>query len=250
MFIMLRFFSKIRFQLAAENNIGKYLRYAIGEILLVVIGILIALQINNWNENKKLDAAKQAYYLQLLKDLNTDKDYISGKIEMFSDRIARYDTYLSSFNKPNLLTDEVMQNLNKLDYTVDHIRFQNNTIVSLESTGDLKLLPVDLRNRLLDLKRRQELILEFTKSNYDYYMDIIRPSGLAIGVWDLPSRLQNQPEFAKLLDIDNKMDIAFMSFDYAQFIKNYSESNLLRDLENMQTDIEKIIEIINSNIDN
>jgi len=247
---MLRFFSKIRYQLAAENKAGRYLRYAIGEILLVVIGILIALQINNWNENKKLDAAKQVYYLQLLKDLNTDKDYISGKIEMFSDRIARYDAYLSSFNKPNLLTNEVMQNLNKLDYTVDHIRFQNNTIVSLESTGDLKLLPVDLRNRLLDLKRRQELILEFTKSNYDYYMDIIRPSGLAIGVWDLPSRLQNQPEFAKLLDIDNKMDIAFMSFDYAQFIKNYSESNLLRDLENMQTDIEKIIDIINSNIDN
>ncbi len=247
---MLRFFSKIRYQHAADNKVAKYLRYAIGEIVLVVIGILIALQINNWNENNKSDATKQIYYQQLLKDLNADKEYIAGKIEMYSNRISRYDTYLKSFNKPNLSTEEAMKNLIKVDYTVDHIRFQNNTIISLESTGDLKLLPLDLRNRLLDLKRRQELILEFTKSNYDYYMAIIRPGGLASGVWDLPSRLQNQPEFAKLLDIDNKMDIAFMSLDYAQFIKNYSESNLLRDLENMQTDIEKIIDLINSNLEN
>ncbi len=50
---MLRFFSKRRYQLAAENRAAKYLRYAIGEILLVVIGILIALQVNNWNERLK-----------------------------------------------------------------------------------------------------------------------------------------------------------------------------------------------------
>lgn len=50
---MLRYFSKIRYKLAAENKVGKYLRYAIGEILLVVIGILIALQVNNWNEERK-----------------------------------------------------------------------------------------------------------------------------------------------------------------------------------------------------
>jgi hypothetical protein len=50
---MLRFYNKIRFKLAAENKPVKYLRYAIGEIVLVVIGILIALQINNMNEAHK-----------------------------------------------------------------------------------------------------------------------------------------------------------------------------------------------------
>jgi len=50
---MIPFFRKIRKKMADDNKPLKYMRYAIGEILLVVIGILIALSINNWNEQKK-----------------------------------------------------------------------------------------------------------------------------------------------------------------------------------------------------
>ena len=50
---MIKFFRKIRFNLMSENQTGKYFKYAIGEIVLVVIGILIALGINNWNEHRK-----------------------------------------------------------------------------------------------------------------------------------------------------------------------------------------------------
>ena len=48
---MIRFFRQIRKRLLVENKTGKYLKYAISEIMLVVIGILIALQINNWNDS-------------------------------------------------------------------------------------------------------------------------------------------------------------------------------------------------------
>ena len=51
---MIKFFRTIRQKLLSEGNTGKYLKYAIGEILLVVIGILIALQVNTWNEKRKL----------------------------------------------------------------------------------------------------------------------------------------------------------------------------------------------------
>ena len=50
---MIKFFRKIRQKLLSENKFGKYLKYAIGEILLVMIGILLALQVNNWNEKRR-----------------------------------------------------------------------------------------------------------------------------------------------------------------------------------------------------
>ena len=63
---MNNFFRRIRQSLLAENKFSKYLLYAVGEILLVVIGILIALQINNWNEfNKERENEKtMAWYMQ------------------------------------------------------------------------------------------------------------------------------------------------------------------------------------------
>ncbi len=60
---MIKFFRKIRYDLMEKNKTGKYLKYAIGEIILVVIGILIALSINNWNTNK---ANEKDAYNQLL----------------------------------------------------------------------------------------------------------------------------------------------------------------------------------------
>jgi hypothetical protein len=65
---MIKFFRKIRQNLLIENKTGKYFKYAIGEILLVIIGILIAVSINNWNEERKLKKAEQS----ILKDLKQE----------------------------------------------------------------------------------------------------------------------------------------------------------------------------------
>ena len=65
---MIKFFRKIRQNLLIENKTEKYFKYAIGEIVLVVIGILIALSINNWNEKRKLRNTE----IGLLKELKTD----------------------------------------------------------------------------------------------------------------------------------------------------------------------------------
>jgi ribosomal protein L17 len=65
---MIKLFRNIRKQLLAEGKTTKYLKYAMGEIILVVIGILIALQINNWNENRKNKVERVA----ILKNLKTE----------------------------------------------------------------------------------------------------------------------------------------------------------------------------------
>ena len=68
---MIKFFRKIRQNLLMENKTGKYFKYAIGEIILVVIGILIAFQINNWNENRKIKHKETVIQKELLASLNS-----------------------------------------------------------------------------------------------------------------------------------------------------------------------------------
>lgn len=74
---MIKFFRKIRQNLLSQGKNGKYFKYAVGEIVLVVIGILIALQINNWNENRKILKQETQIYEELKSDLLlTKKDIL------------------------------------------------------------------------------------------------------------------------------------------------------------------------------
>ncbi len=77
---MIKVFRNIRRLLIDQNNMGKYLKYAIGEILLVVIGILIALQINNWNEQRKLDKKEQAFLNEINLDFKSNKSQLDSII--------------------------------------------------------------------------------------------------------------------------------------------------------------------------
>jgi len=69
---MIKFFRHIRKDLMEKNKTGKYFKYAIGEIILVVIGILIALQINNWNENNNRSKKEVALLINIKNDLEAD----------------------------------------------------------------------------------------------------------------------------------------------------------------------------------
>lgn len=66
---MIKFFRKIRQNLIMENKTGKHIKYAIGEIVLVFIGILIALQINNWNNNQKANIEEKEILESLYENL-------------------------------------------------------------------------------------------------------------------------------------------------------------------------------------
>ena len=79
---MPRFFNRIRRQLAKENKFFQYSRYAIGEILLVVIGILIALQIDNWNESKKSARIERGLLSELKTNLETNVKNLESDIEI------------------------------------------------------------------------------------------------------------------------------------------------------------------------
>jgi len=93
---MIKFFRKIRQNLLSENKFSKYLIYALGEIILVVIGILIALQLNNLNENKKNNVFEKEILSQIKENLKNDKSVLK-KIEMnFSKAISSSDKILNA----------------------------------------------------------------------------------------------------------------------------------------------------------
>ena len=81
---MIKFFRKIRQKMLTENKFSKYLIYAIGEIVLVVIGILIALQINNWNEKSKLKNEEIKLLKEMRSALISDKEDIISNISEHS----------------------------------------------------------------------------------------------------------------------------------------------------------------------
>lgn len=89
---MIKFFRKIRYDLMEKNKTGRYFKYAIGEIFLVVIGILIALQINNWNENRKARAFEKSMLTELLATLNNDIDFFVR----LEDRMKKKDTAIDN----------------------------------------------------------------------------------------------------------------------------------------------------------
>ena len=92
---MIKFFRHIRQRLLSENKFSKYLLYAIGEIILVVIGILIALQINTWNETKKNAQQEQLILTQLLAEYESNLQQIKSKISLRNDVIKSCITLLN-----------------------------------------------------------------------------------------------------------------------------------------------------------
>jgi len=78
---MINFFRKIRKQLANENKFQKYFRYAFGEVALIMIGIFMALQLNNWNENRKQEAQFKVTLEQIYNTLKFDVDDFKSQIE-------------------------------------------------------------------------------------------------------------------------------------------------------------------------
>ena len=130
---MIKFFRKIRKNLVSENRLTRYLLYAIGEIVLVVIGILIALQINNWNEDNKGKAFEREMLSQIQDNLKKDKAKLIEINASFTKAIASADKILAIGPE-----DHIPDSLRYwLAYFIQFERFQpiTNSYEALKSRG-------------------------------------------------------------------------------------------------------------------
>lgn len=239
---MIKIFRKIRYDLIGKNKTGKYFKYAIGEILLVVIGILIALSINNWNESKKESKIRNNYYEQILHDLKKDTAYINQEIAFLNSSISSYTEYLKILTTKES-ADEIISEFTqiKLNWQFTYLNFNTNTIESLISTGDIKLIPDAIRNRLLDLRNTQNTLKETTSGNNAVYLNSSRK---ALGMGAINYILEFHPNMAgDLVRAEDKVSIINLLNEAFQ-LKNFTEQELSKSLNYTLESIDELSKLI------
>ena len=144
---MIKFFRKIRYDLMEKNKTGKYFKYAIGEILLVVIGILIALQINNWNESNNLSKKELSMLENLKNDLVSDLGNLKSEDSLFSIREVNSAIGIELFYKAKTTKD--IDSVGKLTQgRWNALYINNNTYNEMISTGNV----YSMKNKKLQKK--------------------------------------------------------------------------------------------------
>tara|TARA_R110002049_G_C9030137_1_gene551975 strand:+ start:245 stop:1036 length:792 start_codon:yes stop_codon:yes gene_type:complete len=139
---MIKFFRKLRQRLLTENKFSKYLLYALGEILLVVIGILIALSINNWNENSKNERLETNYLIRISKNLDNDFLEFDDAIKLAQERNNRVLFLQEALENPELVQDSsdyFVQSIITAGYTYIPV-ISNHSFEELKSSGRLALI--------------------------------------------------------------------------------------------------------------
>ncbi|GAA4806555.1 DUF6090 family protein [Litoribaculum gwangyangense] len=212
---MIKFFRRIRQRLLSENKFSKYLIYAIGETILVVIGILIALSINNWNEDKKARIYEEKMLTEirnvLIKDVYFFENHLIGR------RIARIQR-ASQFFENYILTDSISRDSINYHYiglsTGLQVTYNRGPFEALKSTGIDRIINDSLRNMIVDLYEFElprtagliKIYMDEYMTNAKKYEDSLRD--------DMQIDIQNKQVFYyynKMKEVDLKTNQSFLS---------------------------------------
>ena len=172
---MVKVFRRFRQNWLYEGQTKKYLLYAIGEIFLVVIGILIALSINNWNNEKELRKAERKVYQNILSKINNDKNDIEANVIYNNDRMVQFryaDSIIETNDREQIDTLKVV--LRKL-FEYSDVDVSNNIYQNLVNSGELKLLKND--TIILQLQELEEHYIYTNRMESIHWQVILRHLG-------------------------------------------------------------------------
>ena len=217
---MIKFFRKIRQNLLMENKNRKYIKYAFGEITLVVIGILIAFSLNNWNENRKVDKEEILILNSLYDDLKLAKK--QSETNMFTEhQLTKSLIFLINFQSNN---SELKKSMD-LDSIFNHALWSLggdspviNAYSDLKNTGKIGLIKnKNLRKKFTDLELSLNLVEEMKDDRLNVHQ--IRIDNIA----------ENDISFVRLtkaiipeLNIENEIPN-----DYGLLLNSFRIRNLL-----------------------
>ncbi len=156
---MIKFFRHIRKDLMEKNKTGKpalpagrYLKYAIGEIVLVVIGILIALSINNWNERRKIENQGKEYTGEIYGDLKKEVSNLNGIVSGLQKQYDATENALTIFESRDHMIKDSLEFTNKLwaAEKIFIVQRDQNTFDKLRTSGLSGIIKNDSLINLLD----------------------------------------------------------------------------------------------------
>ncbi len=251
---MIKFFRKIRQRLLSENKFGKYIIYALGEIFLIVVGILIAVQIGSWKSNKDNEIVLKRSLMELNEELNqmiwsaedikSDCAHVSSIVDSIKNRqisarnlAENFNIITTTFNFPSLISnyEQVTQNLAKQSSSYEQRMF-SKFLNSIKNT-DLSLLKQ--RQNELNLLTNTTLN-EWSKESWFEFRHI-------------PDSLINyQDDFLNHYSYRNKLDIyskSIKDFESAFLVvhRNLLSLKIFSDLIIMEANIENLPQILEEN---
>jgi hypothetical protein len=230
---MIKFFRKIRYDLMEKNKTGKYLKYAIGEIVLVMIGILLALQVNNWNTNRAKKQKEQILLSALNKEFKANKAQLDT-VMFHHRRTMKSNTYLLS-RLP--IKDLKKENIDSLAYHLwNHTAYwtfnpssgvtssiMNSSSINIISNNELRQLLVGWNDLLLDYQEEEI-------NARDNYHNILKPYEKKYFLWTGKDMLK-----------DSRVDLSFLtSLEFDNYVLD-RENDLNQILNNNAGELEAII---------
>ena len=234
---MLLKLKKIKFSLLNESKFSKYLLYAIGEIFLIVIGILVALHFNNMNLARQSNEIERQYYQTIKVQLAEDRAILTEEINAAADRKKTYISGKNIIDENNRdRSDELASVLLRL---IDYGDFRRSSSVyqTLVSSGEIKYIK---NNRIIDglqeVERAYEIIERLEKTQANVVMTHTAPAILQITDIENVTIINQDIAFAKITS--NRFIIAINLVD-----------EKLREFNDVVTIIDGLIDNISSDLD-
>ncbi|WP_179345528.1 DUF6090 family protein [Winogradskyella ursingii] len=202
----------------SENRTKKYLLYAIGEIILVVIGILIALQINNWNDNRKNKIDEQNFHHNVLIDLQKDEEKLKYYKHFHTKRIEYLDTLLTYVRNPKMIMgiEKFGKFVEPIFYTTNPTSY-STTFDSAKSSGAFnefkqKDLLKELAQYYADfvlIENTFESLTRFVESQYEPFMYQLPENYMTAETGNLVINEENVDAFyQKIASVEDTRDIS------------------------------------------
>lgn len=158
---MIKFFRKIREQLLTQNKFTKYLIYAIGEIFLVVIGILIALQVNNYNEQRKTNVKESKYLVSIKNELLNNLEVVKTENTLLNSSLKAQKRLMSLINtKIDTISEKELSKILGSSMNRDiKLKYQDGTFKELLYSGGLIAISNDsIKNRITSWEGRMIIV--------------------------------------------------------------------------------------------